>query len=104
MYNNCMMCCAATMIAHPACCTCMPLQVLQCLTENKASIKSPDCSKEVFNFERMEVQDFRNDIALAESCKADADKHCANVKPGEGRMHKCLREHSKELSEACRWV
>ncbi len=33
-------------------------------------------------FERMEVTDFRNDIILAEACRADVDKHCAKVKPG----------------------
>ncbi len=30
----------------------------------------------------MEVTDFRNDIILAEACRADVDKHCAKVKPG----------------------
>lgn len=36
------------------------------------------------------------------ACKADLEKFCAGVEPGEGRMMKCLKEHEAELSEGCR--
>lgn len=30
----------------------------------------------------MEVNDFRNDVLLAEACRTDVDKYCKNVQPG----------------------
>jgi hypothetical protein len=35
-------------------------------------------------------------------CKADVEKFCKDVKHGEGRIMKCLKEHDAELSEACK--
>ncbi len=34
-------------------------------------------------------------------CAEDAAKFCKDVKPGEGRVAACLKEHEKELSQAC---
>ena len=34
-------------------------------------------------------------------CAADAAKFCKDVKPGEGRVAACLKDHEKELSQAC---
>ncbi|MBI4351953.1 MAG: hypothetical protein HY550_10980 [Elusimicrobia bacterium] len=36
------------------------------------------------------------------ACAEDAAKFCKDVKPGEGRIAACLKEHEKELSQACR--
>jgi hypothetical protein len=35
-------------------------------------------------------------------CKADFEKFCKDVKPGQGRLVKCMKEHENELSPACR--
>jgi hypothetical protein len=35
-------------------------------------------------------------------CKDDIEKHCKGVKPGGGRIIKCLGEHKSELSEGCK--
>jgi len=35
-------------------------------------------------------------------CADDIAKFCKDVKPGEGGLHKCLKEHEKELSQACK--
>lgn len=35
-------------------------------------------------------------------CAEDAAKFCKDVKPGEGRVAACLKEHEKELSPACK--
>ena len=36
----------------------------------------------MFYFEKMEVNDFRNDVLLAEACRSDVDKLCRHVEPG----------------------
>lgn len=35
-------------------------------------------------------------------CADDIAKFCKDVKPGEGRLLKCLKEHEKELSPTCK--
>ena len=35
-------------------------------------------------------------------CKADFEKFCKDVKPGQGRIAKCMKAHENELSPACR--
>lgn len=35
-------------------------------------------------------------------CAEEIEKFCKDVKPGEGRIAKCLKEHENELSEACK--
>ena len=43
------------------------------------------CFDEVFYFEKMEVNDFRNDVLLAEACRQDVDRFCKHVEPGARR-------------------
>lgn len=38
----------------------------------------------------------------ARPCAEDAARLCKGVEPGEGRVAKCMKEHEKELSPACR--
>lgn len=35
-------------------------------------------------------------------CKADIAKFCKDVEKGEGRIINCLKDHSDELSSACK--
>ncbi|GAB4823102.1 hypothetical protein N2152v2_010148 [Parachlorella kessleri] len=77
-------------------------RVLQCLQNHLDKLQGEQCKEEVFYFVKMEVNDYRNDVVLAEACKADVDQFCQNVGPGEGRVHACLRERLEELSPDCR--
>jgi hypothetical protein len=36
------------------------------------------------------------------ACKADYEKFCKDVKPGQGRIVKCMKQHEAELSVACK--
>ena len=76
--------------------------VLRCLVDNRANITSDDCKKETFAFEKSEANDIRVDKPLSDACKEDKEKFCADVKPGMGRVHQCLRDHKDELTEACK--
>ncbi|MDB5365477.1 MAG: Cysteine rich repeat [Rhodospirillales bacterium] len=42
--------------------------------------------------------------AIADACRADAQKLCQATEPGEGRIITCLRARNSELSQACRTV
>mgnify|MGYP006887598558 CR=1 FL=1 len=35
-------------------------------------------------------------------CASEAKKFCGDVKPGQGRLAKCMKSHEAELSTACR--
>ena len=37
----------------------------------------------------------------AKACSADVQKFCPKVKPGEGRIGRCLVQHRQELSPDC---
>ena len=36
------------------------------------------------------------------ACKADFEKFCKDVKPGQGRIVRCMQAHENELSPACK--
>jgi hypothetical protein len=36
------------------------------------------------------------------ACKADVEKLCPGVKPGEGRIKQCLKEHRHDVSPECK--
>lgn len=56
--------------------------MLRCLTDKLEQVQEESCKKEVSYFEKMEVSNFRNDIILAEACRDDVDKFCADVESG----------------------
>ena len=35
-------------------------------------------------------------------CAADAKKFCSDVRPGGGRVYKCMTDHNADLTPACR--
>jgi hypothetical protein len=35
------------------------------------------------------------------ACEADADTHCLDVQPGDGRLVSCIRAHESEVSAEC---
>lgn len=49
-----------------------------------------------------QVNNYGNDVLLAEACRSDVDSLCKNIEGGGGRVHDCLRKHRAELTSACR--
>lgn len=41
---------------------------------------------------------------FTEGCKADLEKFCKGVKPGEGRLLACLYAHSDDISARCEYA
>ncbi len=38
----------------------------------------------------------------ASPCKADREKFCAGVQPGDGKLRECMQSHEAELSPECK--
>lgn len=68
--------------------------IARCLKENEKQL-SPACKSSIEEAKK-HVKDAR------QACEADAQKFCKDVKQGQGRIVKCLREHEKELSAECK--
>lgn len=51
---------------------------------------APKCRAEVFRQQLAAARDFRADPELRQFCEADAQKLCAGVAPGGGRVQACL--------------
>ncbi len=49
---------------------------------------------------------FNTSLSVADeggkACATDYKRFCANVKPGDGRIGKCLMQHKDEISQTCR--
>jgi len=39
---------------------------------------------------------------LANECRDDLKKYCADIKPGEGRLLNCIDKHEKQVSSRCK--
>jgi hypothetical protein len=40
--------------------------------------------------------------AVLGACKPDIARFCSQVRPGEGRIKACMKEHLQELSDPCK--
>lgn len=72
-------------------------RMAQCMKEHKAEL-STECREHME--EKKEKAKVKKD--KIESCEADRQKFCGNVKAGKKRMNKCMREHKDQLSQSCR--
>ena len=68
----------------------------QCMMQHKDQV-SPECK--AFYQQMMERRGEAR--GAVQACRDDAQKLCADVKPGRGRMIKCLKTHQSELSSGC---
>lgn len=45
---------------------------------------------------------FAQDISRKGPCRADTEKYCKDVQPGQGRILQCMKQHETEFSTACK--
>jgi hypothetical protein len=69
-------------------------RVAQCLKEHESQVSS-GCKAHMSKMhEQMQ--------AFNDACKADVEKNCKGVEPGQGRMMGCLRKNEANLSAPCK--
>lgn len=68
--------------------------IVGCLKDHEGDL-SAECRRKVEELNK-KIEDLRG------HCAGDIENFCKGIKPGGGRVAKCLREHNKELSEQCR--
>jgi hypothetical protein len=71
---------------------------LQCLAEKRDEL-SEACRARV---DRAGERGGRERPRRLEACRADVERLCAGIEPGNGALRRCLAEKREELSEQCR--
>ncbi len=73
-------------------------RIQACLKAHKDEL-----SQECKDFLAAKAGEIRAEIErVAEACKSDIDSLCPGIKPGGGRILRCLIEHKTDLSAKCR--
>jgi hypothetical protein len=68
--------------------------IARCLAKNESQL-SEGC-RQAIEKGREQLEEF------SEACKADAQQLCKDVRPGRGRITRCLAQNKDRLSPACR--
>jgi hypothetical protein len=69
-------------------------RVQQCLTQHEAELSAACRDARTQAMQRVEK--------FHQACDADVQKLCKDVKPGGGRVAKCLKANEAQLSPACK--
>ncbi len=68
-------------------------RVVRCLAQHESELSGPCRGR----LERAKARSRE----FARACKADAEQLCKGVKPGKGRVARCLAQNKDKLSPAC---
>ncbi len=73
---------------------------VKCMMDNKASVSAP--CRAVLDKKQQEDQKRAQGGGASAACKADFEKYCKTVQPGEGRIMKCMTDNKANVSAPCR--
>jgi hypothetical protein len=73
-------------------------RLIKCLKEKESQV-SAEC-KASWDKMKDERKDRRQEMRAA--CSSDVEKHCPGMKPGDGKLMKCMKEKEAQLSEGCK--
>jgi cysteine rich repeat protein len=69
-------------------------RIVRCLQQHEAEL-SPGC--------KQNRDGFREQVAeVRAACQDDAERFCNGVMPGHGKVARCLRMHTSDLSSSCK--
>lgn len=75
-------------------------KIFMCLSAYEAQL-TPQCKQGILEA----TLAMKTGIAAIEysisACEADADKHCLDVQPGEGRLLTCIKANESQVSQQC---
>jgi len=69
-------------------------RIATCLMDKQAEL-SAECAQEI---EQMRARA----RAFAQACKGDINKYCKGMRPGSGKLAKCLKDNQAKLTPACK--
>lgn len=76
--------------------------VLRCLRRHGSELSS-DCKQAIAAMAHLGGMG-RQAGSETDACRADMQKYCAGIEPGQGRIRACLREHINQVAEECKIV
>lgn len=69
-------------------------EIMKCLKEHQSEL-SPECQERAGKAKERVKE-------LKENCADDVKKFCADIKPGNGAVLRCLKSHEDKISEKCK--
>jgi len=76
-------------------------EMMECFRQHNDQL-SDSCKSMIQEHRQRFMQSHPKMAAAIKACRDDQRKFCKDVKPGEGRIRDCMKQHESELSDACR--
>jgi Golgi apparatus protein 1 len=76
-------------------------RMVRCLRDNEAKL-SASCKEQLSQMDEQRRRMHERMHGVAEACKGDAQQYCKDVRPGGGRVTRCLQDNEAKLSEGCK--
>jgi hypothetical protein len=76
-------------------------RMVRCLRDNEAQL-SGSCKEQLAQMDQQRRKMHERMHGVAEACKGDAQQYCKDVRPGGGRVARCLKDNEAKLSSACK--